>query len=107
MGPIILCPGARQGEAITDKPDRELRLLCDHEWLTVTWVRHGAGERGADPHVHHEHADGFYVLGGEITVRLGPDQEPLVAGGGTLVLIPPGVVHGFDNDGSEEARFLN
>src|SRR3954469_10742199 len=107
MEPITLKPSAREGEAITDKPNRELRLLCDHEWLTVTWFRYGAGERGANPHVHREHADGFYVLGGEITVRLGPEQAPVVAGAGTLVLIPAGVVHSFDNDGAEEARSLN
>ena len=33
-------------------------------------------------------------------MRLGPEQEPVVATAGTLVLIPPGVVHSFDNDGA-------
>lgn len=105
--PHLLRPAEGEGEAITDKPHRELRLLCDHEWLTVTWFRYGPGERGADPHVHREHADGFYVLQGEITVRIGPAQEPRIAGPGTLVLIPPGVAHSFDNDGTAEARCLN
>ena len=65
MGAILLSPGDRQGEAITDTPDRELRLLCAHEWLTMSWGRYGPGERGAEPHVHREHADGCYVLAGE------------------------------------------
>jgi mannose-6-phosphate isomerase-like protein (cupin superfamily) len=103
--PILLGPG--EGEAIVDKPHRELRILCDHEWLTVTWTRHTAGERGAEPHYHRQHADSFYVLAGEMTVRLGARLEPVTAGAGTLVVIPPGVVHSFDNDGSEELRFLN
>jgi quercetin dioxygenase-like cupin family protein len=103
--PILL--GSGEGEAITNKPDRELRFLCDHEWLTVTWTRHAAGQRGAEPHVHWEHNDAFYVLEGQITVRLGPHREPLTATAGTLVVIPPGIVHGFDNDAPGEARFLN
>jgi quercetin dioxygenase-like cupin family protein len=105
--PLVLRPAEGDGEAITDKPDRELRLLLDHELLTYGWYRYGAGQRGADPHIHREHCDGFYVLGGEITVRLGPKLEPVVATAGTLVLIPPGLVHAFDNDSSAEARFLN
>jgi quercetin dioxygenase-like cupin family protein len=102
---ILLSP--REGEAITDRPTRELRFLCVHEWLTLSWFRYGAGERGADPHFHREHADCFYVLDGRITVRLGAAQERVVATAGSLVLIPPGVVHSFDNDGPDEARFLN
>jgi quercetin dioxygenase-like cupin family protein len=104
--PLLLgSPG--EGEAITDRPNRELRILCDHEWLTVTWTRHAAGQRGAEPHVHREHCDAFYVLQGQLTARLGPKRTPLNAPAGTLVVIPPGVVHGFDNDGPGEARFLN
>jgi mannose-6-phosphate isomerase-like protein (cupin superfamily) len=101
----LLGPG--EGEPISAKPNRELRLLCAHELLTLSWFRYGEGERGAEPHVHREHSDGFYVLDGQITVRLGPEQELVVATAGTLVLIPTGVVHSFDNDGPGEARFLN
>ena len=99
----------REGEAITDKPDRELRLLCDHEWLTVTLVPATArASAGADPHVHRDHADGFYVLAGRDhgAARAGAASRWSPTAG-TLVLIPPGVVHSFDNDGAEEARFLN
>jgi quercetin dioxygenase-like cupin family protein len=107
MLPILLTPRERQGEAITDRPKRELRVLCEHEWLTVTWTRHAAGQRGAEPHVHREHADSFYVLEGQLVFQVGPEQERLIGTAGTLVVVPPGVVHGFDNDGPGEARFLN
>src|SRR5438105_13217125 len=93
----VLAPG--EGEAITDKSNRVVLLLCAHELLTVSWFRYGEGERGADPHVHREHTDAFYVLDGQVTVRLGPEQQPVVATPGTLVAIPPGVIHSFDNDG--------
>jgi mannose-6-phosphate isomerase-like protein (cupin superfamily) len=99
--------GAREGEAITDTPSRELRILCEHDWLNVTWTRHAEGERGAEPHVHLNHVDAFYVLAGELALQVGPELERLAAPAGTLIMVPPGVVHGFDNDGPGELRFLN
>jgi quercetin dioxygenase-like cupin family protein len=105
--PILLSPSDRQGEAIVDTPARELRILCEHDWLDATWTRHAAGERGAEPHVHFHHVDAFYVLSGEMTLRMGPDLDRVVATDDTLVLVPSGLVHGFDNDSSGEVRFLN
>src|SRR5438128_6991959 len=103
--PVLL--DAREGEAITDTATRELRILCDHDLLNLTWTRHAAGERGAEPHVHLHHTDAFYVLAGEVTLGIGPELERVVASAGTLVLVPPGVVHSFDNDGPVEVRFVN
>jgi len=40
-------------------------------------------------------------------VRLGPAGDPLRLGPGSFVAVPPGVVHGFGNDGPDEARWLN
>jgi quercetin dioxygenase-like cupin family protein len=105
--PVLLRPAEGEGEAIVDTPNRELRILCDHEWLNATWTRHAAGERGAEPHIHLHHVDAFYVLAGDMTLRIGPELEQLTAGAGTLVLVPPGLVHGFDNDSDGEVRFLN
>jgi mannose-6-phosphate isomerase-like protein (cupin superfamily) len=105
--PHLLVPGDRQGEAITDTPPRELRILCEHEWLHATWTRHAAGERGADPHVHFHHVDTFYVLDGELALQVGPGLDRVTAPAGTLAMVPPGVVHGFANDGPGELRFLN
>ena len=56
----------------------------------------------------HEHAaedDSFYILEGTMTFLLGDDAVP--APPGTFVLAPPGVVHGFRNDGSTPVRMLN
>ncbi len=73
----------------------------------MTWTRHVAGQRGADLHVHRQHTDAFYVLEGEMTLTVGPLFEKMVATAGTLVLVPAGVIHGFDNDSDAELRFLN
>jgi mannose-6-phosphate isomerase-like protein (cupin superfamily) len=96
-----------EGEAITDTPNRELRILCEHDWMHVTWTRHAAGERGAEPHIHLHHADVFYVLAGELALQVGPELSRVTASADTLVVVPPEVVHGFDNDGPGELRFLN
>jgi mannose-6-phosphate isomerase-like protein (cupin superfamily) len=106
VGQARLLP-VHEAEAISDTPDRELRILCDHDLLSVTWTRHAAGERGAEPHVHLHHVDAFYVLGGELALQVGPELDRVTASAGTLIMVPPGVVHGFDNDGPGELRFLN
>jgi quercetin dioxygenase-like cupin family protein len=63
------------------------------------------GFPGPPPHVHERLHDMFYVLDGELTVRLGERSERL--GAGTFVCVPPGVVHTFRNDSDAPTRFLN
>jgi oxalate decarboxylase/phosphoglucose isomerase-like protein (cupin superfamily) len=46
----------------------------------------------------------FFVLQGELTMRLG--DETSVLGPGSFVLVPPGTVHTFSNPSDEPVRFL-
>jgi quercetin dioxygenase-like cupin family protein len=95
-----------QGETIGGRdPNRRATLLVDAEELTVTEFAYGPGERGAKPHVHHHHADAFLVLEGEFAFH--HRDGTLAAPTGTLVVFPPDVVHGFDNDSDAQARCLN
>lgn len=106
MTAVLLAPG--EGETISDRAERNVRILCDHELVDVTWTRYEPGERGPDPHIHEQHADAWYVLEGELTFGVGPAGEELrQAPAGTLVLVPAGVIHTFRNDGPVTARFLN
>jgi quercetin dioxygenase-like cupin family protein len=105
--PVFLRPEAGEGEIVNDSRGHEVSVLFSHELLDVTWSKFGPHEPGATPHVHLEHTDSFYVLDGEITFRIGPELEPIRAGAGTFVAVPSNVIHGFDNDGSGNARFLN
>ena len=73
----------------------------------MTEMRYEAGQRGAKPHVHHRQTDAFYVLEGTVVFDLGPEPEPVQAAAGSFVVAPPGVVHGFRNDGARRARFLD
>ena len=97
----------REGEIIGDAPDRRVEMLSDVDSLHATWSRFGPRRAGADLHIHHHHSDLFYVLAGELTVKLGPDGAETVALVGTLVHIPPLVVHGFRNGGDAEVRYVN
>ena len=98
--------GGGEGEAITERPGRRVTLLADTEEAGVTESAYGPGERGPDPHVHREHTDAWLVLEGTLTFEL-REPETFAAGPGTLVVVPPLVVHGFGNEGDETARFLN
>ena len=104
-GPTVIPPGG--GEVIGDAPDRRVEILSDADPLHATCSRFGPGRDGADLHVHRRHTDLFYVLAGELTVRLGAEGAPVRLPAGTLARVPPLVVHGFRNDGAGELRYLN
>jgi quercetin dioxygenase-like cupin family protein len=103
--PIVLAAGA--GEIVGDSPDRRVEILSDDDALHATWSRFGPHREGADLHVHRAHTDLFYVLEGELTIRLGPEDAPHALPTGTLVLVPPLVVHGFRNGSDADVRYLN
>jgi len=105
MEPALLA--AEDGESIAERPRRVVRVLFEHELLDASYACSEAGERGANPHIHVEHVDAFYVLDGELTFRVGPDLDAVRAGPGTFVMVPPHLVHGFDNDSDATARWLN
>jgi mannose-6-phosphate isomerase-like protein (cupin superfamily) len=103
---ILVLPG--QGEVIGDSPERRVEILSDSDEVNATWSRFGPGRDGADLHVHRRHSDLFYVLEGTLTVRLGVEDRQVPVAAGTLVRVPPMVVHGFRNASEdEELRYLN
>ena len=100
----IVLPG--EGEVVGDSPTRRVEILCDHDAVHATVSRFAAGQDGADLHIHRRHHDLFYVLEGELTLRL-QDAEDMRASAGTLVCVPPLVVHGFRNASDSDMRYLN
>jgi quercetin dioxygenase-like cupin family protein len=59
---------------------------------------------GPPPHIHSREEEGFYVLQGEITFRLG--EEQFVAPAGTFANMPIGSLHSFRNESNTSARML-
>jgi mannose-6-phosphate isomerase-like protein (cupin superfamily) len=103
--PVVIAPNG--GEVIGDAPHRRVEILSDDATLNATWSRWGPRRVGADLHVHRHHTDLFYVLEGELTVRLGVEDEPALVPAGTLARVPPLVVHGFRNASDSDVRYLN
>ena len=102
---VVRGAGGKEGEAITDLPERRATVLVDADELIVSEFAYGPGQRGAKPHVHYEHSDAFLVVEGELAF---PYRDGTFVGPAeTLVVLPSGVAHGFDNDSSEVARCFN
>ena len=101
----VLPPG--RGEIIGDAPDRRVEILSDRDPVHATLSRFASGREGADLHVHRRHTDFFYVLEGELTVRLGGEDNQVTVPAGSLAWVPPDVVHGFRNAGSAQMRYVN
>jgi mannose-6-phosphate isomerase-like protein (cupin superfamily) len=98
--------GPDEGDVIVDRQERTALIKVAREELTLTWFRYVEGQKGPPPHVHREHSDGFYVIEGRMTFELG-HGEVVHGDPGTLVLVPPNVVHTFRNEGPATGRFLN
>ena len=73
------------GETVTDKPERTIRILVDLPELTLTWTRYVKGEEGPGPHIHKKHVDAFFILTGELLFRVGPDLEPVEVSSAGLI----------------------
>src|SRR6266480_1108905 len=66
---------AGTGENITIRPGRRVTLLTDTAELAVTESVYGPGEKGPDPHVHHEHTDAFIVVEGRSRSLFATDRS--------------------------------
>lgn len=97
----VLAPG--EGETI--RPGFEIKV--GRPELVLTEALYAPGDRGPDPHVHHDHVDSFFVLEGQLEWRFGPELEPRTGPAGTFVSVPRDVLHTFHNPGPGDARFLN
>jgi mannose-6-phosphate isomerase-like protein (cupin superfamily) len=98
--PIIVPPG--QGHRIGNV--EFLARTVDTPRFTFGIIEITPG-RELEAHVHSDEDDAFYILEGELTFFFG--DEEAVAPPGTFVLIPPGIEHGFRNDGEKPVRMLN
>ncbi len=59
---------------------------------------------GPPPHIHHREDEAFWVLEGELEVQVG--EKILRAEASSFVHLPKGIVHTYENVGTEPARFL-
>ena len=62
------------------------------------------GSPGPRPHIPRHHEEAFYVLEGELAVRVGP--RTITAPAGSFVVVPRGVFHQPSNPGPQPTRVL-
>ena len=98
MAGVVLRPG--EGEVLFGG---RIVLKATFDQLCITESFFDSARDGARPHLHHRHADSFYVVEGEFAVLV-HDEEHLLTPGG-CVCAPPEVVHGFRT--ATPSRFLN
>ena len=101
-GAVIVPPGegTRYGNV------EFLARTADTPRFTFGIISFQAG-RTLESHIHPDEDDSFYILDGEIVFTLGEQDDEVVAGPGTFVLVPPGIEHGFRNDTDRPVRILN
>jgi len=107
MKAVIVAPGEGRfiavgstGGGVTVKAsDAETGGLC-----TIWEGRIEPGTVGAGPHYHHGRDEVFYVLEGEVVLRIGEERH--IAGAGTFAFVPRETIHGFHNASSERATLL-
>jgi mannose-6-phosphate isomerase-like protein (cupin superfamily) len=102
-------------EEIVVGPGEGRVVLADRWWLTlraadtpgglsVMDVVLPPGARPTRPHRNRRTDETWYIVAGRLTFRLGAREA--VAGPGTTVVAPRGVIHQVRNDRDEEARYL-
>jgi mannose-6-phosphate isomerase-like protein (cupin superfamily) len=96
---VILQPG--EGQWLNER----IVVKLETPQISVNEVDVGPDFEGPGPHFHEEHVDAFYVLDGTLEFING--SETVRAEAGTVVAVPPRVVHGFTNAGPGRARYLN
>jgi len=98
MDGIVLEPG--EGESLFGG---RIVLKATFPQLCITESFFPDARDGAGPHIHHHHADSFFIVAGGFAVLV-HDREH-VLDPGACVCAPPEVVHGFRT--TSASRFLN
>jgi uncharacterized cupin superfamily protein len=107
MKAVVMAPGEGRFIAVgstsagvtVKASEAETGGLC-----TVWEGRVGSGAVGAGPHYHRERDEFFYVLEGQLVLRIG--DETHTARAGTFAFVPRGTIHGFKNASDESATLL-
>jgi len=107
MKAVVMAPGEGRfiavgsgGAGVTVKASGvETGDLC-----TVWEGRVGTGTVGAGAHYHRGRDEFFYVLEGEVVLRIGDESH--TARAGTFAFVPGGTIHGFHDASRENATLL-
>lgn len=104
-GAIVLAPG--EGQRVPMGPSDvvfKVRGADTSGSFAVCEYTAGPGFAGPLPHIHWGHEEVFYVLEGELEIKIG--ERVVHATPGTFAMVPRGSVHSFANPGDRPAMLL-
>jgi quercetin dioxygenase-like cupin family protein len=104
MNPTIRTPGQGCTVGVVGDVYRFLATGEETNGRYALWEATVPPGGGPPPHVHSREEEGFYVLDGEVTFRIG--DERIVATAGTFANLPVGTPHSFKNESGRPARML-
>ncbi len=104
MHPTIRRPAEDRTIAVVGDVYRFLATGADTNGKYAMWEAIVPPGGGPPPHVHSREEEGFYILDGEITLRVG--DERIVVTTGMFANMPIGTLHSFKNESSKPARML-
>jgi quercetin dioxygenase-like cupin family protein len=100
---IFLQPGEAQGVSLRGT-QVDFLVTAEHAKGCSVFIFSAAPGFDTGAHYHTKIEEIFYVLEGELTLRVG---DRVVQGGpGTFMFVPMGAAHSFGNHGSNPARML-
>ena len=101
---VIVC-GPGEGRPIPGREEVVLKVTGAETGgaVAVLEATSAPGER-ADPHVHHDHDEFFYILEGQVRFEVG--GQTVEAAAGAFVFVPRGTVHVAQTVGAGSARVL-
>lgn len=107
MKAVVVAPGdgrfiavGSAGAGVTVKVS-----AAETDGLCTVWEgRVPPGMVGAGPHCHHGRDEFFYVLEGELVLRIGTESR--TARAGTFAFVPRDTIHGFHNASEKSATLL-
>lgn len=107
MRAIVVAPG--EGRFISVGPAGAGVMVkastAETDGLCTVWEgRVPPGTVGAGPHFHRGRDEFFYVLEGELVLRI--DGEEHTARAGSFAFVPRGTIHGFRNASRDSATLL-
>jgi quercetin dioxygenase-like cupin family protein len=106
MKPITRTPNEGRTIAVVGDVYRFLATGDDTNGKYALWEAIVPPGGGPPPHVHSREEEGFYILEGEITLRVGQPPLRIVAGAGMFANMPVGTPHSFKNESDRPARML-
>ena len=100
----MLAPGEGERYSPPGHPAVALKAGASATLGAYSLLEFTVAGNGPPMHVHHDAEEAFYVLDGEITIRIG--TETIQANAGSFVLIPRETPRTFDNASDHPSRML-